>query len=214
MLIAQAPGVNEDREDRMFIGPSGKVLDKLLLNAQISRKEIYMTNLVKCMLPKYRRPKQIEIKLCGRYLHEEIKIINPEIIVPLGYYSTKYILQKYAGLVMSKQELRKVYGRLFLSGAWKIFPLYHPAAVLHNSSYMDGILKKYAELKTLMNYCKYFEDCSIKKYYEEGRISRKWTELYCKGNWKNCIRYKIIENRESPHVCMLPDGSIEKKLLH
>ena len=53
MLIAQAPGENEDREGKMFIGPSGKVLDELLEISDIDRKEIYMTNLVKCMLPKY-----------------------------------------------------------------------------------------------------------------------------------------------------------------
>ncbi len=52
MLIAQAPGKNEDKEGRMFIGPSGKVLDELLNSAKITRSDIYMTNLIKCMLPK------------------------------------------------------------------------------------------------------------------------------------------------------------------
>ena len=59
MLIAQAPGENEDREGRMFVGPSGKVLDELLKSAGISRQAIYMTNLIKCMLPKYRRFKPV-----------------------------------------------------------------------------------------------------------------------------------------------------------
>ena len=62
MLIAQAPGEKEDRVGRMFVGPSGKVLEELLNKAGIKRDEIYMTNLIKCILPKYRKPKQDEIK--------------------------------------------------------------------------------------------------------------------------------------------------------
>ncbi|MBT8348920.1 MAG: uracil-DNA glycosylase, partial [Sulfurovum sp.] len=80
MLIAQAPGENEDREGKMFIGPSGRVLDELLRMAEIERKEIYMTNLVKCMLPGYRKPKQDEIETCSYYLDKEIELINPEIL--------------------------------------------------------------------------------------------------------------------------------------
>ena len=62
ILIAQAPGEKEDKEGKMFVGPSGKVLDELLSTAGIKRKAVYMTNLIKCMLPKYRKPKQDEIK--------------------------------------------------------------------------------------------------------------------------------------------------------
>ena len=96
MLIAQAPGENENREGKMFIGPSGKVLDELLSITNINREDIYMTNLVKCMLPKYRKPKQDEIEICSKYLDKEIEIINPKILFPLGYYATKYLFDKYA----------------------------------------------------------------------------------------------------------------------
>ena len=91
MLIAQAPGENEDREGKMFIGPSGKVLDGLLEAYNVSRKELYMTNLIKCMLPKYRKPKQDEIDTCSDYLDKEIELINPEVLVPLGHYATFFL---------------------------------------------------------------------------------------------------------------------------
>ncbi len=65
MLIAQAPGEKEDKYGTMFIGPSGKILNELLESAGIKRKEVYMTNLIKCMLPNYRKPKQDEIKTCS-----------------------------------------------------------------------------------------------------------------------------------------------------
>ncbi len=149
MLIALAPGENEDREDKMFIGASGKVLDELLFKAEIKRNNIYMTNLIKCTLPKNRRPKQAEIEICSRYLDEEIELINPELLVPLGYYASKYILQKYSYNIQSKTEFRKVYGNIYSAGIRKIFPLHHPAAILYNSSYKEGITKNYCRINMI-----------------------------------------------------------------
>jgi DNA polymerase len=74
MLIAQAPGQNEDRKGRMFIGPSGKILDELLDETGIRRDEIYMTNLIKCRLPKNRRPKRDEIETCSCFLEKYGKL--------------------------------------------------------------------------------------------------------------------------------------------
>ncbi|MFP3869896.1 MAG: uracil-DNA glycosylase, partial [Syntrophobacteria bacterium] len=91
MLIAQAPGDKEDREGKMFIGPSGKVLNELLTEAGISRDEVYMTNLIKCRLPKDRRPKQDEIQACSLFLAREIALVTPQFLVPLGYYATRYV---------------------------------------------------------------------------------------------------------------------------
>jgi DNA polymerase len=68
MLIAQAPGEKENKNGSMFIGPSGRILDELLDNIGVSRDSLYMTNLVKCMLPKYRKPRQDEIEACSIYL--------------------------------------------------------------------------------------------------------------------------------------------------
>jgi DNA polymerase len=110
MLIAQAPGEHEDREDRMFIGPSGKILDELLTTVDIQRREIYMTNLIKCMLPKNRNPKSDEIASCSPYLDREIELIDPKILASLGYYATRYILEKYGVPLPPKPEFREVYG--------------------------------------------------------------------------------------------------------
>jgi uracil-DNA glycosylase len=154
MLIAQAPGENEDREGKMFIGPSGKVLDELLEMTDIDRKEIYMTNLVKCMLPKYRKPKQDEIGTCSHYLDREIELINPEILAPLGYYAIKYIFEKYAIALPPKPEFHKVFGKIFSTGDKKIIPLRHPAAVLYNHSIKMVLIKNYRKMKVLLANCK------------------------------------------------------------
>jgi len=212
MLIAQAPGENEDREGIMFIGPSGKILDELLRKSNVGREELYMTNLVKCILPKYRKPKQDEIDKCSNYLDEEIKIINPEILVPLGYYATTYIFKKYSLPLPSKQEFYTLYGKLFLSDNRKIFPLQHPAAVLHDPSIEKVLIKNYQKLNVILKDCKWYPTCPMKKFYEEGTLDRKWVELYCKGDWESCIRYQIEESGKPHPDWMLPDGTIDEKL--
>ena len=110
LLIAKAPGEQENIEGKMFIGPSGKVLDELLKTVRIDRKEIYMTNLIKCMLPKNRKPKFDEIAICSQYLDREIELIRPGILAPLGYYATRYLFEKYKVLLPPKPDFRAVYG--------------------------------------------------------------------------------------------------------
>ncbi len=213
MLVAQAPGENEDREGKMFIGPSGKKLNFLLQEAGVDRREIYLTNLIKCMLPKYRKPKQDEIQACAGYLDEEMRLVNPSVIATLGYYPTKYIFTKYQiQLPKSKTGFSKVYGKIFLAENRKVLPLRHPATLLYEEALREKMVKNYRKLKTLMVDCKWFQVCPIKKFYEEGRIDRKWIELYCKGYWKSCVRYQMEERGEPHPDWMLPDGSLHEGL--
>ena len=212
MLIAQAPGEKEDREGKMFVGPSGKVLDELLSKAGIKRHEIYMTNLIKCMLPKYRKPKQDEIEACSSYLDKEIELINPKVLVPLGYYAIRYIFQKYKIQVPSKVEFSKVFGKLFLAENRKILPLAHPASCLYNPSLKEDLIKSYRKLQVLSRDCKWYPVCPMKKFYEEGKLDKRWIELYCKGDWESCIRYQMEEEGRFHPDYMLPDGSLDKKL--
>jgi len=151
MLIAQAPGENEDREDRMFIGPSGKVLDALLRAVHINREEIYMTNLIKCMLPKYRKPKFGEIEICSRYLDREIALINPRILASLGHYATRYLFQKYAFPLPSKKEFQAVYGKVLVADDKQIIPVQHPAALLYDGSIKEVMMRNYQKIQALLS---------------------------------------------------------------
>jgi DNA polymerase len=146
MLIAQAPGKNEDLEGRMFIGPSGQVLDDLLRSSRIDREAIYMTNLVKCMLPKYRRPKSDEIEACSPYLDKEIKLVNPELLASLGYFATRYILGKFKLPLPAKAEFRQVYGKVLKAGEKRIIPLQHPAAILYDHRIENVLMNNYRKL--------------------------------------------------------------------
>lgn len=153
MLIAQAPGENEVREAKMFIGPSGKVLDELLEMAGIDRKEIYITNLLKCMLPKCRKPKCDEIESCSHYIDREIELVNPQIMAPLGYYAIRSIFEKYVIALPPKPEFHKIFGTVFLAGDKKIISLQHPATVLYNRSIKAVLIKNYHKLKDLLADC-------------------------------------------------------------
>ena len=160
LLIAQAPGEQEDKKGRMFIGPSGKVLDELLKTIRIDRKEIYMTNLIKCMLPKNRKPKSDEITACSPYLDREIELIDPGILAPLGYYATRYIFEKYSIPLPPKPEFREVYGNVLESDGRIIIALQHPAAVLHDISIKNVMVTNYRKMQVLYTSQLVKDDCA------------------------------------------------------
>jgi len=149
MIIAQAPGYREDEEGRMFVGPSGGKLNELLEYAKIGRKDIYMTNLVKCLLPHYRRPKPREIESCSQYLDEEINIVNPRVIATLGYLPAKYIFQKYE--LMDNFSYSKICGKTFNAGDKIILPLRHPATLLYNPKIKEEMKENYKKIRTLLD---------------------------------------------------------------
>jgi len=151
MFIALSPGIQEDLHDQMFIGPSGQVFNKLLSTAGIKRDSVFMTNLIKCMLPKNRKPHMSEIESCCQFLDEEILIIQPEVIVPLGYYATRTILRKYhADQTEQPTNMAKiVFGEIIYLESRKIYPLPHPASLLYNPSYERDTKEKYRRLTTL-----------------------------------------------------------------
>jgi uracil-DNA glycosylase family 4 len=213
MLVAQAPGEKENKDGRMFVGPTGKALYELLGELGIEKNNLYLTNLIKCMLPNYRKPGNEEIDACSKYLNQEIKFIDPEIISPLGYYSTHHILNMHNYSTPGKKEdMENLYGKLILTEKRKIYPLIHPTALVFENTDKEKIKTDYSKLKTLLSECKWYPVCPMKRFYENGLLDRSWIELYCKGDWKSCIRYKMEEKGEYHPDWMLPDGSIDTKL--
>jgi DNA polymerase len=151
LFVALSPGAKEDIGNRMFIGPSGQVFNRLLQKAGIERQSVYMTNLVKCLLPKNRKPTCNEIEICSSFLDDEILILQPQIIVPLGYYATRSILSKYhADPSREEMSFKNINGKLLMLDGMKIFPLTHPSALLYNPSFEPGTLVKYIKLKSLL----------------------------------------------------------------
>lgn len=132
MFIGEAPGRNEDLYGIPFCGRAGAVLDELLSEIGLKREDVFITNVVKCRPPGNRDPKPEEIAICSPYLDEQIKVINPKIIVTLGNYATGYILNKFG---FKAENISKVRGKIFkvttLLTTLKIIPTYHPATSLY-----------------------------------------------------------------------------------
>jgi DNA polymerase len=213
MFVSLSPGTTEDSENKMFIGPSGKILNKLFHEAGIHRNSVFMTNLVKCMLPKNRQPKLDEIQSCRHFLDEEILFIQPEVIVPLGFYAARYILNKYqANPPAARTEVARLYGKLIFSNNQKIFLLPHPASLIYNPNFEPETIEKYKNLAVLANNCKWLSICPLKRFYEVGRLEFSWIELYCKGLWSTCVRYQMEEKGLYHPDWMLPDGRLDEKL--
>ncbi|MBW1808482.1 MAG: uracil-DNA glycosylase [Deltaproteobacteria bacterium] len=212
MLVAQAPGQKEDLEGAMFIGPSGRVLDDLLGPAGVRRSEIYMTNLVKCFLPRYRKPKADEIQACCRYLDEEIELVEPAVIAPLGYFAIRYVLEKYELPMPDKSGFDNIVGRLFLAGGKGIYPLRHPSALLHNRSLQPQMESTYRKLGVFLSECKWYPVCPMKFYHRAGRLDSEWIERYCRGDFESCVRFHMEESGVPHPDWMLPDGSEDEGL--
>lgn len=141
MFIGEGPGFNEDRHGRPFIGAAGQFLDTLLHSIGLDRKDVFITNMVKCRPPNNRDPFPSEIAACASFLETQIEIIKPKVIVPLGRHAlARWFPNEAIG------KLRAV-PRQF--GEITLFPLYHPAAALHNGglrSTIEGDFIKLGEL--------------------------------------------------------------------
>ena len=85
LFIGEAPGWHEDQQGRPFVGPAGQFLDKLLASINLKRDQVYIANVIKCRPPANRDPLPSEIKSCDKWLNEQIKLLNPKIIITLGF---------------------------------------------------------------------------------------------------------------------------------
>lgn len=150
MFIGEAPGFNEDRLGRPFVGKAGKVFDELLKSIDLKREEVYITNILKCRPPNNRNPTKKEIIACAPYLDEQIKIIKPKKICCLGNFSTKYILEKF-GLKDKIQGISKIRRRIFkvnsIIGNIEIIPLYHPAVATYDKNKFETLKKDFEVIK-------------------------------------------------------------------
>jgi len=126
LFIGEAPGWHEDQQGRPFVGPAGAFLDQLLASIGLSRKQVYIANVIKCRPPGNRDPLPAEIQACRKWLDHQIEIIHPRMIVTLGRYS----LARY----FPNQSISKIHGKARKEGDIIYYPMYHPAAALHQGS--------------------------------------------------------------------------------
>ena len=132
MLVGEAPGFNEDKQGRPFVGAAGKFLEELLGIANLKRSDVFITNIVKHRPPNNRDPLPAEVIACRPYLDRQIQAINPKLIVTLGRFSLGAF---FPGSMISKVhgEVREKDGRYF-------FHMYHPAAALHQDKLRQTLI--------------------------------------------------------------------------
>ena len=143
MFIGEGPGFHENEQGRPFVGASGQFLDQLLEQAGVTRKDVWITNVVKCRPPGNRDPLPEEIEICtSTYLQHQIEIVNPSIIVTLGRFSM--------GLFFKVAKITQIHGQMRRVGDRFVIAMYHPAAALHQMSLKPAIIADFAKLPELL----------------------------------------------------------------
>ncbi|NGM17965.1 uracil-DNA glycosylase [Xiamenia xianingshaonis] len=143
LIVGEAPGKNEDLQAIPFVGAAGKYLDELLGIAGLAREEVFIANVLKCRPPSNRDPRPEEIQACADYLRAQTRAINPEYIVTLGNFATKFILRTDVGIT-------RLHGTLQRAGRFKVFPIFHPAAALYDSKKRVALEDDFATLGRLL----------------------------------------------------------------
>jgi uracil-DNA glycosylase len=124
--VGEAPGASEDKQGRPFVGRAGKLLAALLAEAGLERADVFVTNVVKARPPGNRDPKADEVAHHLPWLLAQLDVIEPRLVVPLGRHAL--------GRFDADAKISEVHGRVLERDGRTLFPMYHPAAALHNQS--------------------------------------------------------------------------------
>ncbi|PIP65390.1 uracil-DNA glycosylase [Candidatus Peregrinibacteria bacterium CG22_combo_CG10-13_8_21_14_all_49_11] len=166
MFIGEAPGQKEDELGRPFVGAAGQFLNELLASIDLQREDVYISNVVKYRPPNNRDPTDEEKAQCMPWVKLEIAIIQPKVIVPLGrhalgHFFTKISITNAHGNPQTLRQARLPDGQAPASAKATagrqgdtpditIFPLYHPAAALHNGNLRQTLLDDFQKLKEFL----------------------------------------------------------------
>lgn len=143
MVVGEAPGAEEDRTGRPFVGRAGKLLDRFLESIGFPRESVYICNVLKCRPPGNRNPSETEISACSGYLRRQVELVDPEVILAVGTFPAQTLL----GSDLPIGQLR---GRVHDYGGRPLVPTYHPAAVLRNPSWIRPVWDDLQRLREVL----------------------------------------------------------------
>lgn len=145
LIIGEAPGRNEDLQGVPFVGAAGKKLDALLEIAGLDReRDVFIANVLKCRPPSNRDPKAEEIEMCSPFLRDQTRTIDPQVIVTLGNFATRFILKTEVGIT-------QLHGKVQHAGKFTVFPIYHPAAAIYDRKKQVALEEDFATLGRILN---------------------------------------------------------------
>jgi len=143
MFIGEAPGKKEDELGVPFVGAAGKFLSEMLATINLKREDIYITNVVKYRPPNNRDPLPEEINACMPWLHEQIKVIRPKVIVTLGRHAMEHFIPGKKISEVHGQAFRRTFDDI---GEQVFFSLYHPAAALYNGGMRQTLIEDFKKI--------------------------------------------------------------------
>jgi DNA polymerase len=138
VVIGEAPGAKEDAEGRPFVGRAGRLLDQLLAEAGLAREQVFITNVLKARPPRNRDPRADEVAHHLGWLQAQLDVIRPRLLVPVG----RHALKRFA----PRAAIGEVHGRVLEVDGRTLFPMYHPAAAMHNQRLLPTLI---ADARTL-----------------------------------------------------------------
>jgi len=151
LFIGEAPGRNEDAQGRPFVGRAGKILDDLLAGIGIARDDVFITNIVKCRPPNNRDPTPAEIEACRPYLERQIALIRPEVIVPLGRFAMRWVLESHGVKPGPISEMHGTVVRIQWSGGKRtVVPVYHPAATIYRPALRETLAADFGTIREVL----------------------------------------------------------------
>ncbi len=139
MFIGEGPGEQEDKQGIPFVGPAGKLLDDMLEMIDLDRTKVYIANIVKCRPPGNRDPLQVEQEMCIHWLRDQIRLVDPKIIVCLGRIAAKAIIDP-------EFRITKEHGMWYDIEGRRMMAIYHPSALLRDLSKRP---ETFTDLRTL-----------------------------------------------------------------
>ncbi len=145
MFIGEGPGFHEDQQGLPFVGASGRLLEDLLGEIGLHRKEVYIANVVKCRPPGNRDPRDDEIEACKGYLRRQLELIQPRVVVALGNFATKLLLKTTRGITSLRGQAYPWWGR-------HLVPTFHPAAGLRGGErVIDQLREDFSVVRRLLD---------------------------------------------------------------
>jgi len=155
MFIGEGPGKNEDEQGRPFVGAAGKFLTELIESFGLTRKDVYIANVIKCRTLGNRVPLPTEVETCWPWLEQQIFLIKPRLIVPLGRHSLARFLPAAKISADHGRALRKTIKATtnevpLVDFRVVFFPCYHPAAALYNGSLRDVLKKDFKKIPKVL----------------------------------------------------------------
>lgn len=142
MFIGEGPGYHEDQQGRPFVGPAGSFLEELLASIGLSRRDVFIANMIKCRPPQNRDPLPAEVAACSKYLDRQIELVNPKLIVTLGRFS---LARFFPG-----ESISRVRGRVREKDGRLIYPIMHPAAALHRQEHRATIMGDFKDIPRVL----------------------------------------------------------------